>query len=139
VNLLLFRRQIETLVGHLAGEYVLANGFVTPAISAREGSESLDENTSVQGLEIVITTSAETRDIKQYEGIPVAGYYIVSLIQWSTETDVNIQTAKALIESAYGVKGVGINVPEDVGPTMQAQIKIQSSTYLQSGVLMIAP
>jgi hypothetical protein len=139
LNLLLFRRQIETLVGHLVGEYVLANGYITPAISAREGNESLDENTSVQGLEIVITTSAESTDIKQYEYIPVAGYYIVSLIQWSSETGTNIQAAKALIESAYGVRGVNINVPEDVGPTMQAMIKIQSSTYVQSGILMIAP
>lgn len=136
MNLLLFRKQIETLVGHLLGEYVLANGFVTPAISAREGNESLDENTSVEGLEIVISTSAETTNISQYEARPVAGFYIVSLIQW---TDSNLSIAKAIIESAYGVRGVDISVPEEIGPTVQARIKIQSSTFVQSGVSMIAP
>jgi hypothetical protein len=136
MDLQLFRKQIEALVGNLVGEYVLTNGFITPAISGREGNESLDENTSVEGLEIVLSTSAESTNVSQYECRPVAGFYIVSLIQWS---DSNLPLAKAIIESAYGVRGVDIAVPEEIGPTIQARIKIQSSTFVQSGFSMIAP
>lgn len=136
-KLLIFRRQIETLIGHLVGEYTLANGYLTPAVSVREGNESLDPDTKVDGLEVIIDSSGDPqRKPLQYNENPGFIVYNVRLVQWSGE---NLTEAKALIESAYGIKGSDIPVPEEIGPSKQALIQIPSSTNYVSDYRYVAP
>jgi hypothetical protein len=128
MNILAFRKQIETVLIGLIGEYVLSPGVVTPSIRAREGEEQLDENIAVSGLEVIleIADSISTRPL--YSGIPTQGRYAVRLVQWSGS---DYTEAVQRIRSAYpGHSYFPIRPPVGLGPSRQCLIEISSSTFV---------
>jgi hypothetical protein len=136
MNLLRFRRQIETLLSDLLGTYILQNGYITPSVTAREGNEPLDPGISVSGLEVILEIGTSKRSRDCYENTAVYPTYIVRLVQWS---EGNLTEAKGRIEAAYNVKGQDVPVPEDLGPSKQAFIEIKSSTPFASVPVIEAP
>ena len=137
MTVLRFRRQIETLIGDLIGEYTLPNLVQTPAIRFREGEEPIDENVAVEGLEVILETSSPARVGNQYSGAIYSPMYAVRLVQWSGS---NYEEAVERIVSTYdNHEFTPTRVPPEIGPTKQCVIFIQSSAVIEAGYKYTAP
>jgi hypothetical protein len=137
MSILLFRRQIETLLSDLIGEYTLPNGQQTPAIRVREGEEQLDENTAVEGLEVIIEVYFPEGSRALYSGVPQWPIYHVRLVQWS---DFNFDEAVLRLRSTYdNSRTIPLSVPAEIGPTRQCIVAIKSSSPYMSELKMEAP
>jgi hypothetical protein len=137
MNILLFRRQIETLIGDLIGEYTMPNLVKTPAIRFREGEEQLDENIAVEGLEVIIEIPLPKASKALYSGTPVWPIYHVRLVQWS---GYGFDEAVARIVETYDNNSlIPIKVPGELGPSKQCIISIYSSTPRMGQIKYQAP
>ena len=137
MNILLFRKQIETLLYGLIGEYTLSPGVTTPSVRVREGEEHLDENIAVSGLEVILEISDSMAQRPIYSGIPTQGRYGVRLVQWSgSDYDQAVQR----IRSAYPTHSFfPIRPPVGLGPSKQCLIEVLSSTFVVPEFTIEAP
>jgi hypothetical protein len=137
MSILLFRRQIETLLAGLIGEYTLPSLQKTPAIRVREGNEQLDENVAVEGLEVVIEVSMPQRMKALYSGVPYWPIYHVRLVQWD---GYNFDEAlQRLITTYDNSRHIPLNVPAEIGPSKQCIVEIKSSNSILGTMKMEAP
>lgn len=127
MSIRIFRTQIETLLAGLIGDYTRPSGATTPAIEFRDGNEPLDENTAVEGLEVILELGNPLSSTPVYSGVPQRTVYIVRLVQWS---GYNYEEALLAIKKAYAnCRVIPINVPPEIGPTKQCMIEIPSSVF----------
>lgn len=134
---LIFRKQIETVLDGLIGEYTLSPGVLTPAIRFREGEEQLDENIAVSGLEVVFEVSSPAKGRPLYSGVPLQKRYAVKLIQWSG--DSYDEAVERLLLAYPNNSYFLINTPPGLGPTKQCHIEIMSSSFSMPQYTIDAP
>lgn len=133
----LFRKQVETLIGDLLGQYVLSNGATRDSIDFREGNEPLDENTAVSGLEVILGTEAPVKEAPSYDGFAIRDIYTIRMVQW---TDFNYDEAVKRILKAYDNATIAtISVPPGLGPQKQCLIRIPSSSFDIGEIKIVAP
>ena len=126
MNLLSLRTELETTLVDVLGQYTLANGQVTPAISVRGAGESLPPNTTVSGLECVIVREPELVPIRQYSDEHAFSRWTLYLVDWSG--DASLQSVAGRLLWAYpGSNAVTINVPRGVGPRSQMRVDVQTN------------
>lgn len=126
MDLLSLRTELETVLVNYLGDYTLANGVKTPAISVRAAGESLPPNTTVTGMEVVILREPELVPVRQYQSEKAFSRWTLYLVDWSGDT--SLQEVGGVLIAAYpGSNAVLINVPKGVGPRSQMRVDIQSN------------
>lgn len=125
MDVLTLRTELETVLVNYLGDYTLANGAKTPAISVRAAGESLPPNTAVKGLEVVILREPELVPVRQYRREQAFSRWTLYLVDWSGDT--SLQEVGGVLLSQYpGSNAVAINVPRGVGPRSQMRVDIQT-------------
>ena len=125
MDVLTLRTELETVLVNYLGDYTLANGAKTPAISVRAAGESLPPNTTVTGMEVVILREPELVPVRQYRREQAFSRWTLYLVDWSGDT--SLQEVGGVLLSQYpGSNAVLINVPRGVGPRSQMRVDIQT-------------
>ena len=125
MDVLTLRTELETVLVNYLGDYTLANGAKTPAISVRAPGESLPPNTTVTGLEVVIVREPELVPVRQYKREQAFSRWTLYLVDWSGDTSLQ-EVGGVLIREYPGSNAVLINVPRGVGPRSQMRVDIQT-------------
>ena len=125
MDVLTLRTELETVLVNYLGDYTLANGVKTPAISVRAAGESLPPNTAVRGLEVVILREPELVPVRQYRREQAFNRWTLYLVDWSGDTSLQ-EVGGVLIREYPGSNAVAINVPRGVGPRSQMRVDIQT-------------
>lgn len=126
MDVLTLRTELETVLVNYLGDYTLANGAKTPAISVRAAGESLPPNTTVSGMEVVILRDPELVAVRQYQREQAFSRWTLYLVDWSG--DASLQEVGGVLIAAYpGSNAVLISVPKGVGPRSQMRVDIQSN------------
>lgn len=125
MDVLTLRTELETVLVNYLGDYTLANGAKTPAISVRAAGESLPPNTTVSGMEVVILREPELVPVRQYSNEQAFSRWTLYLVDWSGETSLQ-EVGGVLIREYPGSNAVLINVPRGVGPRSQMRVDIQT-------------
>lgn len=125
MDVLTLRTELETVLVNYLGDYTLANGAKTPAISVRAPGESLPPNTTVTGLEVVIVREPELVPVRQYSHEQAFSRWTLYLVDWSGDTSLQ-EVGGVLIREYPGSNAVLINVPRGVGPRSQMRVDIQT-------------
>ena len=126
MDVLTLRTELETVLVNYLGDYTLANGAKTPAISVRAAGESLPPNTTVSGMEVVILRDPELVPVRQYSREQAFSRWTLYLVDWSGDT--SLQEVGGVLIAAYpGSNAVLINVPRGVGPRSQMRVDIQTN------------
>ena len=126
MDVLTLRTELETVLVNYLGDYTLANGAKTPAISVRAAGESLPPNTTVSGMEVVILRDPELVAVRQYQREQAFSRWTLYLVDWSGDT--SLQEVGGVLIAAYpGSNAVLISVPKGVGPRSQMRVDIQSN------------
>jgi len=125
MDVLTLRTELETVLVNYLGDYTLANGVKTPAISVRAAGESLPPNTAVRGLEVVILREPELVPVRQYRREQAFSRWTLYLVDWSGDTSLQ-EVGGVLIREYPGSNAVAINVPRGVGPRSQMRVDIQT-------------
>jgi hypothetical protein len=125
MDVLTLRTELETVLVNYLGDYTLANGAKTPAISVRAAGESLPPNTTVIGMEVVILREPELVPVRQYSREQAFSRWTLYLVDWTGDT--SLQEVGGVLIAAYpGSNAVLINVPRGVGPKSQMRVDIQT-------------
>lgn len=125
MDVLTLRTELETVLVNYLGDYTLANGAKTPAISVRAAGESLPPNTTVTGMEVVILREPELVPVRQYQREQAFSRWTLYLVDWSGDTSLQ-EVGGVLIAQYPGSNAVLINVPRGVGPRSQMRVDIQT-------------
>ena len=125
MDVLTLRTELETVLVNYLGDYPLANGAKTPAISVRAAGESLPPNTTVTGMEVVILREPELVPVRQYQREQAFSRWTLYLVDWSGDTSLQ-EVGGVLISQYPGSNAVSINVPRGVGPRSQMRVDIQT-------------
>lgn len=125
MDVLTLRTELETVLADYLGDYTLANGAKTPAISVRAAGESLPPNTTVTGMEVVILREPELVPVRQYSREQAFSRWTLYLVDWSGDTSLQ-EVGGVLIREYPGSNAVLINVPRGVGPRSQMRVDIQT-------------
>jgi hypothetical protein len=125
MDVLTLRTELETVLADYLGDYTLANGAKTPAISVRAAGESLPPNTAVSGMEVVILREPELVPVRQYSREQAFSRWTLYLVDWSGDTSLQ-EVGGVLIAEYPGSNAVLINVPRGVGPRSQMRVDIQT-------------
>ena len=125
MDVLTLRTELETVLVNYLGDYTLANGAKTPAISVRAAGESLPPNTTVTGMEVVILREPELLPVRQYSYEQAFSRWTLYLVDWSGDTSLQ-EVGGVLIREYPGSNAVLINVPRGVGPRSQMRVDIQT-------------
>lgn len=125
MDVLILRTELETVLVNYLGDYTLANGAKTPAISVRAAGESLPPNTTVTGMEVVILREPELVPVRQYQREQAFSRWTLYLVDWSGDTSLQ-EVGGVLISQYPGSNAVSINVPRGVGPRSQMRVDIQT-------------
>lgn len=125
MDVLTLRTELETVLVNYLGDYTLANGAKTPAISVRAAGESLPPNTTVTGMEVVILREPELVPVRQYQREQAFSRWTLYLVDWSGDTSLQ-EVGGVLISQYPGSNAVSINVPRGVGPRSQMRVDIQT-------------
>lgn len=125
MDVLTLRTELETVLADYLGDYTLANGAKTPAISVRAAGESLPPNTTVTGMEVVILREPELVPVRQYQREQAFSRWTLYLVDWSGDTSLQ-EVGGVLIREYPGSNAVLINVPRGVGPRSQMRVDIQT-------------
>lgn len=125
MDVLTLRTELETVLVNYLGDYTLANGAKTPAISVRAAGESLPPNTTVTGMEVVILREPELVPVRQYQREQAFSRWTLYLVNWSGDTSLQ-EVGGVLISQYPGSNAVLINVPRGVGPRSQMRVDIQT-------------
>lgn len=125
MDVLTLRTELETVLVNYLGDYTLANGAKTPAISVRAAGESLPPNTTVSGMEVVILREPELVPVRQYQREQAFSRWTLYLVDWSGDTSLQ-EVGGVLIREYPGSNAVLINVPRGVGPRSQMRVDIQT-------------
>ena len=125
MDVLTLRTELETVLVNYLGDYTLANGAKTPAISVRAAGESLPPNTTVTGLEVVIVREPELVPVRQYRREQAFSRWTLYLVDWSGDTSLQ-EVGGVLLAEYPGSNAVSINVPRGVGPRSQMRVDIQT-------------
>lgn len=125
MDVLTLRTELETVLVNYLGDYTLANGAKTPAISVRAAGESLPPNTTVSGMEVVILREPELVPVRQYKSEQAFSRWTLYLVDWSGDTSLQ-EVGGVLIREYPGSNAVLINVPRGVGPRSQMRVDIQT-------------
>ena len=125
MDVLTLRTELETVLVNYLGDYTLANGAKTPAISVRAAGESLPPNTTVTGMEVVILREPELVPVRQYQREQAFSRWTLYLVDWSGDTSLQ-EVGGVLIAEYPGSNAVSINVPRGVGPRSQMRVDIQT-------------
>ena len=125
MDVLTLRTELETVLVNYLGDYTLANGAKTPAISVRAAGESLPPNTTVTGMEVVILREPELVPVRQYSREQAFSRWTLYLVDWSGDTSLQ-EVGGVLIAEYPGSNAVSINVPRGVGPRSQMRVDIQT-------------
>ena len=125
MDVLTLRTELETVLVNYLGDYTLANGAKTPAISVRAAGESLPPNTTVSGLEVVILREPELLPVRQYSNEQAFSRWTLYLVDWTGDTSLQ-EVGGVLIREYPGSNAVAINVPRGVGPRSQMRVDIQT-------------
>jgi hypothetical protein len=125
MDVLTLRTELETVLVNYLGDYTLANGAKTPAISVRAAGESLPPNTTVTGMEVVILREPELVPVRQYSREQAFSRWTLYLVDWSGDTSLQ-EVGGVLISQYPGSNAVSINVPRGVGPRSQMRVDIQT-------------
>lgn len=125
MDVLTLRTELETVLVNYLGDYTLANGAKTPAISVRAAGESLPPNTTVTGMEVVILREPELVPVRQYSREQAFSRWTLYLVDWSGDTSLQ-EVGGVLIREYPGSNAVLINVPRGVGPRSQMRVDIQT-------------
>lgn len=125
MDVLTLRTELETVLVNYLGDYTLANGAKTPAISVRAAGESLPPNTTVTGMEVVILREPELLPVRQYSNEQAFSRWTLYLVDWSGDTSLQ-EVGGVLIREYPGSNAVLINVPRGVGPRSQMRVDIQT-------------
>lgn len=125
MDVLTLRTELETVLVNYLGDYTLANGAKTPAISVRAAGESLPPNTTVTGMEVVILREPELVPVRQYQREQAFSRWTLYLVDWSGDTSLQ-EVGGVLIREYPGSNAVLINVPRGVGPRSQMRVDIQT-------------
>ena len=126
MDVLTLRTELETVLVNYLGDYTLANGAKTPAISVRAAGESLPPNTTVTGMEVVILREPELVPVRQYQREQAFSLWTLYLVDWSGDTSLQ-EVGGVLIAEYPGSNAVLINVPRGVGPRSQMRVDIQTN------------
>lgn len=126
MDVLTLRTELETVLVNYLGDYTLANGAKTPAISVRAAGESLPPNTTVTGMEVVILREPELVPVRQYQREQAFSRWTLYLVDWSGDTSLQ-EVGGVLIAQYPGSNAVLINVPRGVGPRSQMRVDIQTN------------
>ena len=126
MDVLTLRTELETVLVNYLGDYTLANGAKTPAISVRAAGESLPPNTTVSGLEVVILREPELLPVRQYSREQAFSRWTLYLVDWTGDTSLQ-EVGGVLIREYPGSNAVAINVPRGVGPRSQMRVDIQTN------------
>lgn len=126
MDVLTLRTELETVLVNYLGDYTLANGAKTPAISVRAAGESLPPNTTVTGMEVVILREPELVPVRQYSNEQAFSRWTLYLVDWSGDTSLQ-EVGGVLIREYPGSNAVLINVPRGVGPRSQMRVDIQTN------------
>lgn len=126
MDVLTLRTELETVLVNYLGDYTLANGAKTPAISVRAAGESLPPNTTVTGMEVVILREPELVPVRQYSREQAFSRWTLYLVDWSGDTSLQ-EVGGVLIAEYPGSNAVLINVPRGVGPRSQMRVDIQTN------------
>lgn len=125
MDVLTLRTELETVLVNYLGDYTLANGAKTPAISVRAAGESLPPNTTVTGMEVVILREPELVPVRQYQREQAFSRWTLYLVDWSGDTSLQ-EVGGVLISQYPGSNAISINVPRGVGPRSQMRVDIQT-------------
>jgi len=125
MDVLTLRTELETVLVNYLGDYTLANGAKTPAISVRAAGESLPPNTTVSGMEVVILREPELVPVRQYSNEQAFSRWTLYLVDWSGDASLQ-EVGGVLIREYPGSNAVLINVPRGVGPRSQMRVDIQT-------------
>ena len=125
MDVLTLRTELETVLVNYLGDYTLANGAKTPAISVRAAGESLPPNTTVTGMEVVILREPELLPVRQYSNEQAFSRWTLYLVDWSGDTSLQ-EVGGVLVREYPGSNAVLINVPRGVGPRSQMRVDIQT-------------
>jgi len=125
MDVLTLRTELETVLVNYLGDYTLANGAKTPAISVRAAGESLPPNTTVSGMEVVILREPELVPVRQYRNEQAFSRWTLYLVDWTGDTSLQ-EVGGVLIAQYPGSNAVLINVPRGVGPRSQMRVDIQT-------------
>jgi hypothetical protein len=126
MDVLTLRTELETVLVNYLGDYTLANGAKTPAISVRAAGESLPPNTTVTGMEVVILREPELVPVRQYQREQAFSRWTLYLVDWSGDTSLQ-EVGGVLIAQYPGSNAVLINVPRGVGPRSQMRVDITTN------------
>lgn len=125
MDLLSLRTALETTLVEALGQYRLANGSYTPAISVRATGEGLPAGTTVTGLECVIIRDPELIPISQYDSQQAFSRWTVYLVSWGDGVDLQQIAADLLLEWP-GAQMTTLTVPRGSGPRSQMRLFIQT-------------
>lgn len=126
MDVLTLRTELETVLADYLGDYTLANGAKTTAISVRAAGESLPPNTTVTGLEVVILREPELVPVRQYQREQAFSRWTLYLVDWNGDSSLQ-EIGGVLLAQYPGSNAVAINVPRGVGPRSQMRVDIQSN------------
>jgi len=126
MDLLTLREELETLLVDELGEYTLANGSTTPAITVRAIGEQSPANTKVTGLECIINRQPVINKIAQY--VPVNSFrsYTLYLVNWGGVelADIAEQIMRGF-PMAVSSTIQQLQVPEGMGPRDQMRLTLK--------------
>lgn len=125
MNIRDLRTQLETTLVDVLGEYTLANGVKTPAISVRAIGESLPAGQRVRGLECVIVREPQLEPVRQYRREQAISRWTVYLVDWAGDTSL-LEIAEQLVYAYPGSRCATVNVPKRVGPRSQMRLELQT-------------
>ena len=122
MDILALRGALATALSAHLGTYTLGNGTTTPALVVRDPGEGMNAGTTVNGLEVVISSVPELEQQSQYTSSPFLQTWNVFLVDWGGG---DIEGASALVQSGFpGTTATILAVTEDIGPKRQLQLRI---------------
>jgi len=123
------RDDIEILLQSFLGQYTLANGATTPAVSVRADSESIAAGTKVSGLEVVINRHPVQDPVRQYSDELCEELWEIWLVAWDTSVDIT-RAAARMVKRYPGTTLQQITVPEGWGPKRQVKLTLRNPADL---------
>jgi len=123
------RKTLEVLLAGQLGEYVLSNGFKTPAIAVRADSERLPSGTRVSGMEVVVSRYAVQEPVLQYLQQPMDETWSVWLVGWDNSAPL-MEATHVILDAYPGTEFQQITVPKSWGPVNQVKILIKNPWVL---------
>lgn len=128
MDVVTLRSQIATALADYIGQYTFVNGSTGDAIAVRREGEGIFPGTRVTGLEVIISAEPNFTPISAYRDQPAQPSYSVFLIGWPNGDPVaDTATATEIMVSTFpGCEFQRLTVPENIGPTDQVRIIVQS-------------